>query len=315
MTAIAEDLLLIYNTIKEKLVGKGFRVNPFRTIQYGVQFLVFQGEHSGLLRVYLSKKGTRLDFSQLNPDSFSHAVQEVLSEGATPKSKLLPFSPSIEDDLPDLNHITEIIGIDESGKGDYFGPLTAAAVYVDAKTSRELKKMGVMDSKELSDHYIAEITPDIKALCPHSIIVMGNQSYNEIYEKIGNLNHILAWAHAKALENVLTDTPCKFALSDQFGNPALIQNALMKKGKGVRLFQQHRAERHIAVAAASILARNAYVENLKKMETAFGVRLPKGCSIETRKKAQEFVDKLGMKELPFVAKLHFKVTKELEIKG
>ena len=93
----------------------------------------------------------------------------------------------------------ERIGIDESGKGDYFGPLVIAAVFVDAMTQNELALMAVRDSKKISDGRILELAPDIKTICPHSVIVIGPQKYNELYLKIKNLNRLLAWGHAKAL--------------------------------------------------------------------------------------------------------------------
>jgi len=101
------------------------------------------------------------------------------------------------------HHKIERIGIDESGKGDYFGPLVIAAVFVDATTQGELKLMGVRDSKKLSDGRILELAPDIKTICPHSVIAIGPQKYNELYAKIKNLNRLLAWGHAKALETLL----------------------------------------------------------------------------------------------------------------
>ena len=82
----------------------------------------------------------------------------------------------------------ERIGIDESGKGDYFGPLVVAAVFVDATTQGELALMAVRDSKKISDGRILELAPDIKTICPHSVIVIGPQKYNELYAKIKNLN-------------------------------------------------------------------------------------------------------------------------------
>ena len=119
------------------------------------------------------------------------------------------------------NHI-ERIGIDESGKGDYFGPLVIAAVFVDATTQGELKLMEVRDSKKISDGRILEMAPDIKTICPHSVIAIGPQKYNELYAKIKNLNRLLAWGHAKALENLLERVPC-VCLFVRADNPAAIR--------------------------------------------------------------------------------------------
>jgi ribonuclease HIII len=307
---IPQDLIQLYENAKKQLQNEGYVVNPFREIQYGIQFIVFFQKKSGLIRVFKSKKGIKWDFSQVE----TQMAQELRMILKTPlPTTLVPFELTKKADAhEDLNSIDTIIGIDESGKGDYFGPLVAAAVHITPKSKKVLQRLGVMDSKELSDAYIEEISPEIKKVCYHSLVIMGNQSYNDIYEKVKNLNHILAWGHARVLENVLKQVDCGYALSDQFGNPALVQNALMQKGREIKLFQQPKAESHLAVAAASILARNGYVAAMRKMEAAFDMRFPKGCSIETKRAAKAFVKRYGKDNLPLVAKVHFKVTEELE---
>src|SRR5262249_39153885 len=153
----------------------------------------------------------------------------------------------------------ERIGIDESGKGDYFGPLVIAAVFVDATTQPELGLIQVRDSKKISDGRILEMAPDIKTICPHSIVAIGPQKYNELYAKIRNLNRLLAWGHARALENLLERVSCGLAISDQFGDEHFILNALQQKGRGIVLEQRTKAESDLAVAAASILARAEFL--------------------------------------------------------
>src|SRR4051812_26502650 len=107
----------------------------------------------------------------------------------------------------------ERIGIDESGKGDYFGPLVIAAVFVDATTQEELSLMQARDSKKISDGRILEMAPDIRMICPHSIIAIGPERYNGLYTKIRNLNRLLAWGHAKALETLLDKVTCGHAIA------------------------------------------------------------------------------------------------------
>ncbi len=164
---------------------------------------------------------------------------------------------------PQPSRTIERIGIDESGKGDYFGPLVIAAVFVDATTQGELRLMQVRDSKKISDGRILEMAPDIKTICPHSVIAIGPQKYNELYEKIRNLNRLLAWGHAKALETLLERVTCERAISDQFGNERLILNVLQEKGRKIVLEQRTKAESDLAVAAASILARAEFLLRLK----------------------------------------------------
>ena len=202
----------------------------------------------------------------------------------------------------------ERIGIDESGKGDYFGPLVIAAVFVDATTQRELALMQARDSKKLSDGRILEMAPDIKTICPHSVIAIGPQKYNELYAKIRNLNRLLAWGHAKALENLLERVPCERAIADQFGNERLILSALQDKGKKIVLEQRIKAESDLAVAAASILARAEFLLRLKRLSSEVGTTLPKGASPSVELAAKMIVKKHGRERLGTVAKLHFKTT-------
>jgi ribonuclease HIII len=202
----------------------------------------------------------------------------------------------------------ERIGIDESGKGDYFGPLVIAAVFVDATTQGELALMQVRDSKRISDGRILEMAPDIKTICPHSVIAIGPQKYNELYAKIKNLNRLLAWGHAKALENLLERVSCERAISDQFGNERLILNALQDKGRKIVLEQRTKAESDLAVAAASILARAEFLLRLKRLSNEVGTTLPKGASSTVELAARMVIKKHGQDRLGDVAKLHFKTT-------
>ena len=204
-----------------------------------------------------------------------------------------------------------IIGVDESGKGDYFGPLVIASVYVDESTSELLTTEGIQDSKTLSDTKIARLARIIQTNCPHNLVRIGNTSYNDLYHQVQNLNHILAWGHGKVIENILKEISCDYALSDQFGNPKLVQTALLSKGIDITLFQRPRAESNIAVAAASIIARHDFVSQIKQISSHYSMEFPKGCSKKTISVAQEFVDSFGKKELPNVAKTHFKITQEL----
>lgn len=203
----------------------------------------------------------------------------------------------------------ERIGIDESGKGDYFGPLVIAAVFVDATTQGELALMAVRDSKKISDGRILEMAPDIRAICPHSLIAIGPPKYNELYAKIKNLNRLLAWGHAKALENLLGRVSCERAISDQFGDTQLILNALQEKGRKIVLEQRTKAESDLAVAAASIVARAEFLMRLKRLSDEVGTTLPKGASPAVELAAKMVVKKHGQERLSTVAKLHFKTTK------
>jgi ribonuclease HIII len=188
----------------------------------------------------------------------------------------------------------ERIGIDESGKGDYFGPLVIAAVFVDARTQGELKLMEVRDSKKISDGRVLELAPDIRSICPHSIIAIGPKKYNELYIKIKNLNRLLAWGHAKALENLLErGVTCERAISDQFGDERLILKALQEKGRRIVLEQRTKAESDLAVAAASVLARAEFLVRLKRLSDEVRTTLPKGASAAVELAAKMIIKKHG----------------------
>ena len=211
---------------------------------------------------------------------------------------------------PDLSAHRRI-GIDESGKGDYFGPLVIAAVFVTPVTQEDLVLMGVRDSKKISDGRILEMAPDVRLLCPHSTVSIGPQRYNELYLKIRNLNRLLAWGHARALENLLQQVDCDLAISDQFGDQRLILHALQEKGKKIQLIQRTKAEADVAVAAASILARAEFLQRLGKLSQELNTTLPKGASPAVELAGRMVIKKYGQDRLQTVAKLHFKTTKQI----
>src|SRR5438034_10185512 len=154
-------------------------------------------------------------------------------------------------------------GVDESGKGDFFGPLVIAGAYVDRGIARKLLDAGVVDSKRISsDARIRALADTIRksSLGLVETVLIGPQRYNELYEKFGNLNSLLAWGHARVIENLLArNQGCPRSLSDQFGDARVINASLLKHGRKIAIEQRHRAESDIAVAAASILAREAFI--------------------------------------------------------
>jgi ribonuclease HIII len=200
------------------------------------------------------------------------------------------------------------IGSDESGKGDYFGPLVIAAAFVTLEIEPDLKLMEVRDSKMISDGRVLELARDLRQVCKHSIVAIGPQRYNELYEKIRNLNKLLAWGHARALENLLEQVNCDLAIADQFGDERFILNALLEKGKRIRLVQRPKAEEDLAVAAASILARAEFLTRLRRLSDEVGTSLPKGASPSVELAARMVVKKHGRERLSTIAKMHFKTT-------
>ena len=201
------------------------------------------------------------------------------------------------------------IGVDESGKGDYFGPLVIAACYVAPYHEAELE--GVKDSKKLTDRQSLALSDKIRAVCPHAIVSIGPTKYNELYAKIGNLNKLLEWGHARAIENVLEKQECSHVISDQFANPAGLKRALMQKGKEVHLESRVRAESDLAVAAASILARAEFLRRLRSLGETAGMELPKGAGPPVLIAGKKLVEMKGAAGLSEFAKLHFKTTQQI----
>ena len=198
------------------------------------------------------------------------------------------------------------IGIDESGKGDFFGPLVIAGVLLDENAAKTLQKAGAIDSKKLDDKKILALEPVIKEASTFDVIAISPAKYNELYAKFKNLNRLLAWGHSTVLENILTKKPCEIAISDKFADESVIQNALKERGKAIQLIQQTKAEADTAVAAASILARAEFVKRISNLSNEYGINLPKGASNLVLEQGQKFAAKYGRGELKNVAKLHFK---------
>jgi len=206
-------------------------------------------------------------------------------------------------------------GIDESGKGDFFGPLVIAGAYIDRAIAREFMDAGIQDSKRIgSDARIRSLAKIIRETpgVALSVVEISPLKYNELYEKIGNLNRLLAWGHARSIENLLDQRPgCPRALSDQFANPALIQRALMAKGREIKLEQRTKAESDLAVAAASIIARERFIDGLERAGRKYGVTLHRGVSAQVKNVARDLVMQHGPGILREVAKTHFKTAQEL----
>jgi ribonuclease HIII len=205
----------------------------------------------------------------------------------------------------------KIIGTDEAGKGDYFGPLVVAAFCIQSEMVPALQELGVKDSKKLSDRRTDEIASELKKMGIHSLVSIGPQKYNQLYQQIKNLNRLLAWGHARAIENVLEQTESSEAISDKFGDEKYIENALLEKGKRIKLVQKVRAEEEPIVAAASILARAEFLSRLKKLSDEIGMELPKGASEQVDLAARKIVEAKGEEFLSQVAKLHFKNTQRV----
>ncbi len=234
-------------------------------------------------------------------DAWRHLVGEDVPE-TRPYARALAKHP---DPAP-----SEWIGTDESGKGDYFGPLVVAGVSFSRAHLEVLATLGVEDSKTLSDERMPRMVEAIRALGLTEELVIMPAKYNELYAKMGNLNRMLAWAHGKVIENLLTRGAADWVLVDKFVDDAVFRRSLGEKGRAVRLDLRTKAEEDPAVAAASILARSGFVRGLGSLGRKFGMNLPAGAGAPVLRAGNEFVSRHGRDALGEVGKLHFATSQQ-----
>ncbi len=267
---------------------------------YNYEFTVTRGKDKIKVLVYFGKKGLRTVFQGNETSALFQKVKEILSDE-------LSFDFGKEE----INEPESYAGTDESGKGDFFGPLVVAAVFVDSSTKFELKKIGVQDSKNLSDFQIGNVARQIKAMLPekYSIISIHPKRYNELYARYGNLNKLLNWAHSKAILELSKKTDFDTVITDKFTRKAMnFHDELLEKK--INFIQQTKAEAYTAVAAASILARDNFNFWFEKNKFA-GKPFPKGASEATLTTAKKLSAELGKEKLNEYVKIHFKTFKKL----
>ena len=210
------------------------------------------------------------------------------------------------------------IGTDESGKGDYFGPLVCAAVYADQQTAERLEELGVKDSKQLTDKRVRELAPLVRHAVGegrYKVTPINPGRYNELYAEFKaenkTLNSLLAWGHTRSIEDLLKNgLEPAYAIVDQFADAKYIQQRLMSEARNseLKVFQFPKAETNLAVAAASILAREAFLDWLDRTSGKVGITLPKGASPQVVEAANKIFAAGGRTALTELVKLHFKTT-------
>ena len=270
---------------------------------YNYEVTLSEEKNNLKLQVYFGKKGNKIVLQGNKESQFYQSVNEII------------FGPELfKSDADKLSEPENYIGTDESGKGDYFGPLVIAGVYVNNESIAALKRAGVKDSKEIkSDTTIKTISKEIKKIASngYSLVTIFPEKYNELYRSFRNVNRLLGWGHAKVLENILDKQEVVEAISDKFGDESFIKNSLQEKGKKIILHQLTRAERYTAVAAASILARDRFNDWFAEKNRELNFQLPKGASSKVEEAARELKSLYGEDFLQRVAKLHFKTSKKI----
>lgn len=290
-TFVATIDLSLARKLEEDLVGQGFKMTK-------PAYTVFSAQKTGVsCTLYTSGKIT---VQGKDKDDFIafYLEPEILKE-------LSYTYPEAELDM------TPRIGGDEAGKGDYFGPLCVAAVQAGEEQIKLLLKIGVRDSKNLSDKTALTLSYKIKEIAPHSIVRIFPLKYNELYTQFKNLNQLLAWAHSTTISELIEKTGCNKALIDQFAKEPLVEMRLKKTHPTLDFTQRTKAEQDPVVAAASILARAAFLEGLDSLSKKIGTQLPKGASHQITVVAKKLVAEKGKDILNEIAKVHFKTTEDI----
>ena len=213
------------------------------------------------------------------------------------------------------------IGTDEAGKGDFFGPMVTAGVYVDARTAQILRTLGVRDSKTVSDRELRGMATNIRQVVAEnqrSVLTLAPRRYNELYRQMRsegkNLNTMLAWTHTRVIEDLIkAGLKPGFILSDQFGDKRYIEDRLLVDTRlsKVPVLQMHRAEADVGVAAASILARDGFLRWLDTASRQLGLTLPKGASPRVIETGRAMVARSGVDSLKEYAKVSFKTMEKI----
>ncbi|TCP53929.1 ribonuclease HIII [Tumebacillus sp. BK434] len=304
-------------------VAHGLEILEQKEIPYGRQFKVRKGSTTAQLNVYFGKKGLKL-VSQGGENAAKAALEDLMAEmqgGAPAAAKAVKAAkPAKQHPEVVVSYDEPWIGTDESGKGDFFGGLVTAGVIVDPEAVPLLQSLGVDDSKKITDAKIPGLAAEIKKICygRYKVLHLKPAKYNELYEKFQsqgkNLNFLLSWAHSSVIEKLVEIQSVKLVVVDKFANETLIENRLKKLDPTIQLVLVPKAEQNLAVAAASILARDAFLRWHKEVKAELGIEFPKGASSLVIKAGRAFVQAKGTEALREVSKLHFKTTEDIQQK-
>lgn len=300
-----ETALKILDRYVQYLTKEHLRVSERVKNEYSYQVAINDDKENISLHVFFGKKGNKIVLQGNKELKLYKKVSELIfGETLIPDSK-----PELEPSYP-------YVGTDESGKGDYFGPLVIAGVYLTPETGKFLKALGIKDSKELSDYQIKQFANEIRKVNEiiFDVVLISPEKYNQLYEKMENLNRLMAWAHARVIENLLNKCDAGDVISDKFGNEKLILDALQERGRSINLQQVTKAEKFMAVAAASILARESVVQWFSIQSKKYKLDIPKGSSSDVENFAKRFLGKYGEEVMRKVVKLHFKTSNRVFIK-
>jgi ribonuclease HIII len=299
---LKDKALLHLKTYRELLTKSGIVVDNILAKEFNYEFNATKGSNRVKVLVYFGKKGIKVILQGDLESKLHKTIDNIIND-----------QQSLDLGNSNFMEPAEYIGSDEVGKGDFFGPLVIAAVFVNQKSKKELSKIGVRDSKDISDYQIKDIAREIQSIVKENIeIVRINPAkYNELYAKFKNLNKLLNWGHSKAIDNLLDNTKCKYVITDKFSKKNL-DVVTLAKHSDVDFVQETKAEKYIGVAAASILARAAFLEWFDFQERK-GLKIPRGSSEQVEIYARQLVKKIGEDKLSELVKIHFKTFNKIKL--
>ena len=315
------DFSSYLENIRQRLYTLPNVVVKDKELPYGRQFQVVAGDEKVILSVYKGKKGISTVWGGQEGLLMDSAMAAISSSSSKKSPDTNILNSEIKESISLLENCAGFngvwVGSDESGKGDFFGPLVVAAVLVDTTIAEELIKAGVKDCKILTDKEVQRLAPIIKNLAPINVVLalkpdMYNYRYEQLRLEKKNLNHLLSNGHISAIRKaVLQRTDCKYALVDQFSIHSGIREALESEFPDLIVVEQKRAEADIAVAAASVLARERFLTLMAELSILAGRALPKGGGETATAQAQEIKNKFGIKILEKLVKKHFSNYKKI----
>ncbi len=287
--------------IRQKLISNNLSVEQITELQYNYELITKNNKSKIKIQVYFGKKGVKTILQGNKSDPFYDEINSLIFDQ---QELQLAEKP--------LDEPKKYVGTDESGKGDFFGPLVVGGVFVNERTINELVKINIRDSKTIDDNTIGYLSKKIISIVKdgYDIILITPEKYNQLYEKFNNLNSLLDWCHSKVIENILNKIDCNTVITDKFSNKKL---GIQSKTKFIKVnfIQTPKAEKYTAVAAASILARNKFNEWFNK-NSSKKYQLLKGASDNVAQLAKYIYDNFGEEELKKISKLHFKTYKNIK---
>ena len=297
------DLVARTRALLKRAEGRGWIVESERAIPYGRTARLVRGAEAAVLNTYAGKRGFRIVAAGKASDAL-RADLELADAPARPRASASrdPFGG----DLPR-------IGGDESGKGDWFGPLVVAVVGSDEATLDAVLKIGVADSKRLSDPQVLRMAGQLDRLGVGCVRMLMPIAYNEAYAELPNINGLLAGLYRDATAELMAARPWapKSVVIDRFTTRVARLREVMGLPPAVRLICEARGEADPLVAAASILARAAFVDGLRTLGQELGSTLPPGAGKPVLQAGRALAKTMGPSVFPSIAKMHFATTRQV----